>query len=257
MHDFHVHSNYSDGRFLPSMVRAAAEAGLDGVGVADHCIVSSREAMDDARTKWGFNLDRTYERRRRGIDQVRESVDIAVYDAVEMNYEPRDEAAVREFLDGADFDYSIGSVHEVQGLNVQDASNFRDMSDGERDAVVDAYFDGLVALAESELFDIAAHPDLLERVEPLRGRATVDHYRRAARAFADSRTVPEINAGRALRDEAIVHPSPAFLEVLVEHDVSLTVGTDSHTPDEIGDRAAFLREFADERDVDPVGPPSL
>ena len=257
MHDFHVHSNYSDGRFLPSMVRAAAEAGLDGVGVADHCIVSGREAMDDGRTKWGFNLDRTYERRRRGIEQVRGSVDIAVYDAVEMNYEPRDEAAVREFLDGAGFDYSIGSVHEVQGLNVQDASNFRGTSDDERDAVVDAYFDSLAALAESELFDIAAHPDLLERVEPLRGRATEDHYRCAARAFADSRTVPEINAGRALRDEAVVHPSPTFLDVLVDHDVSLTVGTDSHAPDEIGERAAFLEEFAADRGIDPAGPPSL
>jgi len=69
--------------------------------------------------------------------------------------------------------------------------------------------------------------------------------------------VPEVNAGRALRDEAIVHPSSTFLDVLMEHDVSLTVGTDSHAPDEIGERAAFLEEFAGERGIDPTGPPSL
>jgi len=41
--DYHVHSNYSDGRFLFQMVRAADEAGLDGVGFADHCTVTERE----------------------------------------------------------------------------------------------------------------------------------------------------------------------------------------------------------------------
>lgn len=257
MYDAHVHSNYSDGRFLPHTVRAASEAGLDGVGVADHCIVSDRAAMDAARTKWGFNLDRTYERRRRGIERVRDEADVAVYDAVEMNYDPRDEAGIRAFLDDAGFDYAVGSVHEVDGMNVQDASNFAGMDADERDAVVDSYFENLVALAESGLFEVAAHPDLIERVDPLRGRATDEHYRRAARAFADSRTVPEINAGRALREEGIVHPVPAFLDALLDRGVDVTVGTDSHEPGEIGERAAFLETFLAERGIDPVAPPGL
>ncbi len=257
MHDFHLHSNYSDGRFLPWMVRAASEAGLDGVGVADHCNVSERASMRDVRAKLGFNLDRTYERRRHGIEQVRDEADIEVYDAVEMDYDPRDEDAIREFLGDADFDYGIGSVHGVDGMDVQNPSNFAEMTGAERDAVVDSYFENLVALAESELFDVAAHPDLIERVEPLRGRATEDHYRRAASAFADSRTVPEINAGRALRDEAVVHPTETFLAVLREHGVDVTVGTDSHAPDEIGDRAAFLEELLQERGIESVAPPSL
>jgi histidinol-phosphatase (PHP family) len=257
VHDFHLHSNYSDGRFLPLMVRAASEAGLDGVGVADHCNVSERPPMRDVRAKWGFNLDRTYERRRRGIEQVRAEADIAVYDAVEMDYDPRDEENIQAFLADAGFDYAIGSVHGIEGMNVQDASAFADMTGAERDAVVDSYFDTLVALAESELFEVAAHPDLIERVEPLRGRATEDHYRRAARAFADSRTVPEVNAGRALRDEGVVHPTETFLEVLRDHDVAFTVGTDSHAPDEIGERAAFLTEYLEERGIESVAPPGL
>jgi len=255
--DYHLHSNYSDGPFLPAMVHAASEAGLDGVGVADHCTVSTREGPRDARAKFGFNLDRTYERRRRGIEQVREATDVAVYDAVEMDYAPVDEAEIRAFLDRADFDYAIGSVHAVRGLNVQRPSNFADMEAAEQDAVVDEYFDALVALARSELFDVAAHPDLIERVSPLRDRATRDHYRRAARAFADSRTVPEINAGRALRAEPFVHPAPNFLAALRDHDVSLTVGTDSHAPEEVGERAAFLEEFLAERGIDPVAPPAI
>ncbi|SEQ50439.1 PHP domain-containing protein [Natrinema salaciae] len=257
MRDFHVHSNYSDGDFLGSMVRAAEAAGLEGVGVADHCNVASRESPEAMRGLYGFNLDLTYERRRQGIERVRESAEIAVYDAVELDYDPRDEDAIDAFLAEAAFDYAIGSVHEVGGDNVQIASHFADLTEAERDAVVDDYFDQLVALVESELFEIAAHADLVERTPPLRGRATEDHYRRVAQAFADSRTIPEINAGRALTEADIVHPSEQFLTVLREHDVSVTVGTDSHRPDEIPDRADFLEGFVDETGLEPVVPDGL
>ncbi len=257
MRDFHVHSNYSDGEFLRSMVRAAEAAGLEGVGFADHCNVASRDGPESMRGVYGFNLDLTYERRRRGIERLREDFDLAIYDAVEMDYDPRDEAAIDAFLSEAGFDYAIGSVHAVDGDNVQVPSHFAAMSETERDAVVDEYFDRLVALVESELFDIAAHVDLLERTPPLRGRATEVHYRRVARALADSRTVPEVNAGRALTDAGIVHPGERFLEVLRDHDVAVTVGTDSHHPDELPDRAAALEDFFDERGLEPVAPDGL
>ncbi len=257
MRDFHVHSNYSDGDFLRGMVRAAESAGLEGVGFADHCNVASRERHESMRSVYGFNLDLTHERRRQGIERLRTDFEIDIYDAVEMDYDRRDEGAIDAFLSEAGFDYATGSVHDVDGKNVQIAAHFRSMSDAERDAVVDQYFDELVALVESELFDIAAHLDLLERTEPLRGRATEDHYRRVAQALADSRTVPEINAGRALTDAEIVHPSETFLSVLREHDVAVTLGTDSHQPSEIGERADFLTEFVEEFGLEPVEPEGL
>ncbi|WP_049925463.1 PHP domain-containing protein [Halopiger goleimassiliensis] len=257
MYDFHVHSTYSDGDFLRKMVRAAESAGLEGVGVSDHCNAASRERMAHMREVYGFNLDITYERRRAAIERLRDAVDLEIYDAVEMDYDPRDVDEIRTFLETADFDYAIGSVHEVDGQNVQVSSNYVDLSEGERDEVVATYFDRLVSLIESELFDVAAHVDLIERTTPLRGRATTDQYRRVARAFENSRTIPEINAGRALTDEEVVHPDPEFLEILRDHDVSVTIGTDSHRSFEIGNRVDFLEEFLDRRDLDPVRPPAL
>ncbi|NUC74434.1 histidinol-phosphatase HisJ family protein [Haloterrigena sp. SYSU A558-1] len=259
MRDFHAHTNYSDGKFLRGMVQAAAAAGLEGIGFTDHCTVSSRERPATVRNVYGFNLDLTYERRRRAIETEREREDISIeiYDGVEMDYDPRDERQIREFLAEANFDYTIGSVHGVDGLNVQVPSNFAQMTEAELDGVVDDYFATLVSLVESELFDVAAHLDLVERTAPLRGRATMDHYERVAEALAASRTVPEINAGRAVSDAALVHPSDPFLETLRAHDVSVTVGTDSHRPNEIGERAAFLEEYLAERGIEPVAPPGL
>ncbi|QLG47437.1 PHP domain-containing protein [Natrinema halophilum] len=257
MRDFHVHSNYSDGDFLRGMVRAAKSAGLEGVGFADHCNVASRERHESMRSVYGFNLDLTHERRRQGIERLRTDFDLEIYDAVEMDYDPRDEAAIEEFLLEAGFDYAIGSVHDVDGRNVQITAHFTEMTEAERDGVVDDYFEKLIALVESELFGIAAHADLLERTPPLRGRATEEQYHRVARAFADSRTVPEINAGRALTDADVVHPSDPFLSVLREHDVAVTVGTDSHRPSDIPERADFLAEFVEEAGLEPVEPDGI
>jgi histidinol-phosphatase (PHP family) len=250
--DYHVHSNYSDGRFLWSMVRAASEAGFDAVGVADHCTVSERDAMRRTRARMGFNLDRTYERRREAIASLDDRFDLAVYDAVEMDYDPRDEAAIEAFLTRAGFDYAVGSVHYLDGVNVHFEGHFAPKSDAERRALVDRYVEKLVALVESELFEIAAHPDLLERNSVFRGLLTSDHYVELAAAFSDSRTVPEINAGRVLDDYGDFHPTGEFLTVLLDHGVDVTLGTDSHAPEELAPRARELDRVVEEYGIEPT-----
>jgi histidinol-phosphatase (PHP family) len=250
--DYHTHSTYSDGSFIWSMCRAAEDAGLDAVGIADHCNVSTDERQSNRKKAMGFNLDLTYERRREGIETVRENFDLRVFDAVEMDYEPEDERSIEAFLDAAGFDYAIGSVHVLDGVNVHVESYFDRKPETERRELVDRYFEKLVALADSELFEVAAHPDLLQRNPAFRGLATDEHYRRAAEAFADSRTVPEVNAGRALGEYGELHPNGAFLDTLLDHGVDVTAGTDSHDPDAIGPRVERIEAELDERGVQPV-----
>ena len=252
VYDYHVHSNYSDGAFLQRMVDAAADAGLDGVGIADHCNVAPEADARRHRRAFGFNLDITYERRREAIEDVREQTDIRVFDAVEMDYHPDHEDAIRSFLADAGFDYAVGSVHDLDGENVHVVSHFADLSERTRRDLVDRYFEKLVALVDSELFAVAAHPDLVERNPHLRGFATDEHYERVADAFERSRTVPELNAGRLTGDYGQLHPAPAFLDTLADRGVSVTVGTDSHEPDAIAARVDGLEAELAERGLDPA-----
>lgn len=238
--DYHTHSTYSDGRFLWTMCRAAEDAGLDAIGFADHCNVSARETPKRAKTALGFNLDITYERRRDAIDGIRDRFDVAVHDGVEMDFDTRDVDEITAFLNEAGFEYTIGSVHRLDGVNVHIEPYFARKSDAERAVLVDEFFEETVALVESELFDVAAHPDLVERNPALRDYATEEHYHAVAEAAENSRTLLELNAGRVLDDYGEFHPNPAFLSVLSEYDVALVPGTDSHQPREIGPRKREL-----------------
>jgi histidinol-phosphatase (PHP family) len=253
VYDLHAHTNYSDGAFLRWMVEAAADAGLDGIGFADHCNVSPEAGARRYRRALGFNLDLTYERRRTAIEEVRAETEVDVFDAVEMDYDPNHEAVIADFLDEAGFDYAVGSVHELDGANVHARSHFADKPDDELRALVDRYFEKLVALIDSELFAVAAHPDLIERNPHLRGFGTEDHYGAVADALRESRTVPEINAGRLLDDYGEFHPAPTFLDRLVDAGARVTVGTDSHEPDEIAPRVREIEAELDRRGLDPVG----
>ncbi|PSQ44967.1 histidinol-phosphatase [Halobacteriales archaeon SW_7_68_16] len=254
MYDFHTHTTYSDGRFMGWMARTAESAGYDGIGFADHCTVSTREPQRSYRRRRGFNLDLTYERRRAAIDEVREAVSIPLYDAAEVDYHPDDEAEIASLLDEAEFDYALGSVHFLDGHNVHHEEPFAAADEATRREYVDRYVEKLVALIESELFEIASHPDLVERNSVLRGVATRDHYERVADAFAASRTVPEINAGRALRDYGKFHPRPAFAEVLLDRGIAFTPGTDSHTPDQLEARHDPLADRFAELGIEPIHP---
>jgi histidinol-phosphatase (PHP family) len=253
-HDYHTHTTYSDGTGLPWMVEAAEEAGLEAIGFADHCNVSEREPAVREKYEQGFNLDLTYGRRREAIEGIRERTELTVYDAVELDYDPRDEGASRRFLEEAEFDYAMGSVHSLDGADVQDVAQFDAMADEDCRAVVDDYYEELAALVESELFAIAAHVDLIERTPALRGYTDEGHYERVADAFERSRTVPEINAGRTLQEYGEFHPAPDFLAALDDRGIPFVAGSDAHSPEELHDRLPELEAYFEELGLEPVRP---
>lgn len=256
-HDYHAHSTYSDGRFLWSMCEAASDAGLDGIGFADHCNVSERERMKELTRALGFTLDLTHERRRAAIAGMADRFDLAVHDAVELDYDRRDDGAIRSFLAEAGFEYAIGSVHYLEGVNVHVEPYFAEKPEAERRRLVEAYFDELVALVDSGLFEVAAHLDLVERNPALRGLATREQYARVAAALSDSRTVPEVNAGRVLEAYGRFHPREEFLDVLVDRGVPFVLGTDAHEPESVAPRVDELERLVDERGLETVELPVI
>lgn len=230
------------------MIRAAADAGLDGIGFADHCNVSSDKWMQTVKRAWGFNLDLTYERRREGLKTLQEYTELRLYDAVEMDYKPRDESDIEAFLATAGFDYVVGSVHELDGTHVYAENHFAEKSESERGQLVAEYFDDVIALISSELFDVAAHLDLIERNPALRGYATQDQYHHVAAALERSQTVPELNGGQVL-DDGRFYPTTELLDVLLGYDIEFVLGSDAHDPENIAPTVRELERVVDERDI--------
>lgn len=247
-HDYHVHSSYSDGSDLERMVERAARLGLEGIGFADHCLLSHPEK----RRVHDYPMDvADLPDRHADIERLRSEYDIRIFEAVEIDYYPHDEATIRGFVDEHDFDYVIGSVHELSdyrpgdrqpSVHHNDTSHFREMSGEHRSEYVSRYFGKLARLIESGLFDIVAHLDLIERNEALRGLPTRDQYHRIASALEGSSTVPEIN-GATVVEEWPVLPRREFFEVLRDRDIPLVRGSDAHSPGGLDGRTDRIDRF--------------
>ena len=244
--DIHAHTTFSDGSELSSMVGAAEDAGLDGLGLTDHCIVT-----DDAFGRRAtYDLVETYEHRREVIDAAREETDLRLYDAAEVSFVASETEVIRDFLRTADFDYTIGSVHFAGEYDYTSDAPYADADEATRRSVVKRYYDAVVALVDAELFDILGHLDLPERLETLRGHSRPVDYKRIAASLAHSRTVPELNAGRVNRSLGRPHPDPDALSRFAAHDVGFVLGTDSHRPAEVTERVPELRAAVERADID-------
>jgi histidinol-phosphatase (PHP family) len=246
--DVHSHTTFSDGSDLDAMIAAAERAALDGLGVTDHCIVTD----DSFGRRAQYDLVETYQQRRDVIDAARAETDLRLYDAAEVSYVERDEDRLAAFLDDAAFEYTIGSVHFAGPYDYTSGSQYADFDGADRRAAVERYYDAVVALIDSELFEVLGHLDLPERMPALRRYTAREDYERVATALRQSTTVPEINAGRVHRSLGRVHPDPAILDVFGEYDVAFVLGTDSHAPAEIERRVPAIREVVAGSGIDIV-----
>lgn len=249
-YDLHTHSTYSDGSDLATMVRAADDAGLAGIGITDHCTLIE----DDFGRADRFDFEETYTDRRREIETLRAEVDIEVFDGVEICYSPDIEDRIRAFLERAGFDYAIGSVHFTEEYDFTTGAGTGSTPDAKR-AAVDRYFARQIELVESELFDIIGHLDLPNRLPGLRDFTSTDHYRQLADALDEAGTVPEVNAGRIRRDYGAVHPDPANLDLF--DGIPFVAGTDAHRPHELAPRLDALEAVFDDHDLERVDPHSM
>ena len=252
--DLHTHSTYSDGHLLKTMARKADKLGLKKLGVADHCNVSERTEMKLQKKELGFNLDQTYKRRKQALESVNKDYNVEILDAVEMDYHPDDEEEIIEFMRTANFQYSIGSVHHIENVNIQVESYFESFSKSKKREVVEKYFEMQRKLIESEMFEIVSHIDLIERNKNLRNMATREDHMKVIEALKRSDTVPEINAGRVNRGLEEFHPTPDFLKLFKKEDIPVTLGTDSHGPRDLEERTPQMREKIEKEGLQVVTP---
>ena len=253
-YDFHTHSTYSDGHVLKSMAGAADRLGLEKLGVTDHCNVSDRSEVQALNIELGFNLDQTYRRRKKALKLLNKEFDVELLDAVEMDFHPDDMDRITEFLDKAGFQYSIGSVHRIDNLNLQVESLFTSMGRSRRRSIVERYFERQRKLIESEVFDIVSHIDLVERNRHLRGLARRKDYIKLLEALKESGTVPEINAGRINRGLKEFHPTDELLNLIKSEGLPVTLGTDSHRPSHIENRMPRIRDKVKEKGLELTSP---
>jgi histidinol-phosphatase (PHP family) len=252
--DYHVHlrpddtdataAEYFTAANAERYREAASERGIAELGVAEHV-----HRFSAALDVWDHPLWREWGARD-DLDAycgfVREETDLRL--GIEADFVAGREDRMASLLDGRDWDYVVGSVHFLRDRSL-DTDEYSVWGAGESpERVWRRYFETVAESAQSGLFDIIAHPDLVKVWGASAPRPEGDlrrYYEPAVEAFADAGVAVELSTAGWRKPVGEQYPSLPFLEMLVDAGCPLALSSDAHVPDQLGfeyERALELLE---------------
>ena len=225
--DYHMHSNYSDGRSVPEdYIAPAIAAGLKEIGFSEH-LTLFRDLED-----WNMNPV-NISHYINHIEQLRNNIkNIIIKTGLEVDFIAGKEKDIGAYLSLFPLDYIIGSVHYLGEKTVDVGPEFYEGKS--IDKLFEAYFDSVCAAAASGLFDIIGHCDLI-RIYGYRPFSDQEPlYRNLAKTMKAHNVAFELNTNGRNRPLADFYPDRKFLHIFREENVPVCVNSDAHMPSRVG-----------------------
>jgi histidinol-phosphatase (PHP family) len=235
--DYHTHSarcGHAQGAPV-EYVAAARRCGLAAIGISDHLPMLH---APDPLVSMAVDQLGEYVAEVRLLQ--REAPDFVLL-GIEADYHPRTVAAVADLLAAHPFDYVIGSVHFLGEWGFDDPRNAEGWAQRDVDDVYLEYLAVVGDAAETGLFTILGHLDLVKKFGHRPSRPLGAALETLAERLARAGVVVELNTSGLRKPVGEIYPSVEWLRVLRAHDVPITFGSDAHRPADVGlDRTAAV-----------------
>jgi histidinol-phosphatase (PHP family) len=249
--DYHMHLRDAEERIdhtvegVERFVEAAHRRGVDEIGFTEHVYYFRQTAeiwdVSYQVQRCVYDLDAycdaVLEAKARGLP---------VKLGLEVDYVGERQERLAELLAPYPFDFLLGSVHWLDGRAVDTQPGIWEGSSV--DDVWRSYVDALSELASSGAVDVLAHPDLPKifgrRPEP---GVLGELHERAADAVAAAGVALEISTAGLRKPVCELYPDPALLQACADRGVPVTLASDAHVPELVGQ--AFDEAIALARDA--------
>lgn len=246
--DYHVHSKlcgHGTGE-LEEYVRFAVQTGLPEIGFSEHIFMywlppEQRDpelAMDESDFQ-------PYVKEVRRLQSAFPEIRLRL--ALEADFIVGAEQQLKTVIDAHEWDYLIGSVHFVDGWGIDDERYKDGFNRWDIDELYACYFDHVCRAAETGLFQVMGHLDLVKKFGHRPTRSAADLYERTARRLKTADVCIEVNTSGLRKPVGEIYPHPELLKACLQAGVPVTLGSDAHQPDRVGDAALLAVELL--RDV--------
>lgn len=169
--------------------------------------------------------------------------ELEILRGLEVDYHSPIVGIIGPLVDRYPVDYVVGSVHFVDGWVIDDPETltldpYRDCTPEE---LADKYLRRLEEAAQSGLFQMMAHIDFMKKCWHAIGgkpKNWDERIRKTAKVLKDTGVTVELNTrGWVLPEVDDSYPSRDTLKILYETGVPVTIGSDAHSLDRVGDGA--------------------
>ena len=186
----------------------------------------------------------------KSVGECRDSAKTPVLFGIEGDY--YEEAGcldfLRKWLPAQRFDLVLGSVHYIRGWGFDNPAERATWDSVDVVQSWREYFQLVIGLADTRLFDVVAHLDLPKKFgyRP-RDKALKEMAQPALDRIAAAGMGIELNTSGLRWPVREIYPSPLLLELAREREIPICFGSDAHTPQDVGyafDQALALAKEA-------------
>ena len=224
--DLHNHTplcNHAVGN-MDDYIEAAIKAGTKHFGFSDHAPMNF-----DSKYRMSFSDMSSYEKDvLKAKEKYKEKIKILLGYEVDYLKGHMDERVLN-----ADVDYLIGSVHFIEGWGFDNPEFIGKYKDQDIDEIWQKYFDTIEEMANSKLFDIVGHLDLI-KVFKFMPKGDINQMAKPAlEAIKNADMVLELNVAGYRKPVGEAYPSVSLLKQAYELDIPITFASDAHKPEQV------------------------
>lgn len=230
--DYHVHTsfcNHANGT-MKEYVKYAITAGLNEIGFSDH---NPLPANFDSHYRMQADDLNIYLKIIQELQNAFPQINIKV--GIELDYIEGAKGYLKKFVSHNTFDYIIGSVHYLNFNSSHQIVYLNEVGREKKTKLFRQYFELVERAANSGFFDIVAHFDLPRRFWGDLDAESIFHATKALESIKRNNLCIEINTS-GFRTKSVMEPFPGryLLELIHELEIPITLGSDSHSPPDVG-----------------------
>lgn len=225
---YHNHTVFSDGADTPEdFLMQAVSQGVEILGFSEHYFRQG-SAVAEKAPEWALQprLEERYfevvaELGERGLAEVRTGL--------EFDWLEGSAAWLAPMAKDPRLDYAIGSVHYIGHESFDCSRNYwQKLSQDEVNEAHQRYWVAVREMAESALFDIAGHIDLVKKFAFYSSEDVTPLIRDALDAIKAADMAVELNTSGWAKDCREAYPSEAILRACLHREIPVTVSADAH-----------------------------
>lgn len=170
------------------------------------------------------------------VEELRREFDgaIAVRLGLEADYAEGHEDELRRWLDRADWDFVLGSVHWVAGDWIDAPTSAARFETEGTDVLYGEYYRLLAKAARTRLFDVLSHFDLPKKHGHRPTKPLERAEEGAIAAAAEAGCAVEISSAGLRKPVGESYPAPTLLRRIASAGIPVTFSSDAHAPAEVG-----------------------
>ncbi len=205
-------------------VKKAIEKGINIYGFADHAPMEF-----DKNYRMSFEEMDKYEKSISKLSQKYKN-DIKILTGYEVDFTPMIDKRVLQ----RNVDYLIGSVHFLDNWGFDNPEFIKEWKNRDVEDIYKEYFSLIEKMANSKLFNIIGHLDLIKVFGYKPKTPVKDIAKNAIKAVKKADMAVELNTAGLRKPVKELYPSDEILEMVSDEGIDITFSSDAHAPNQVG-----------------------